>query len=225
MRIILAAITFFSFTYAFAGPTLMSDEFKRLLQENAYAKKHGTANPEQFFSSTKRIADKGDAAAQFLYGLALIKSNRDIAKEYLKKSANAGCVGSKALLGTIYMSEKNPIQGLPLIMSAAENGDASAQAALSGIYLRGDHGIEKSLLKAYAWLKLAERQTFSDGAYVAIEEGLKKIKDQLASDELPKADKEYEILIKRIDKYPYTFCGQLNIDTSRMPNIEDYLKI
>lgn len=208
---------------ASAKGNTITPEFIELLKKNNYEKSRGTNIPERFLSSVKSIADKGDPSAQFVYGVALFKGNPSAAKQYLSQSAVAGCAGSEAMLATIYMIEKNREKGVNLFKSSARKGDASAQIAIAGFYKRGTDGFDKSAEKQYAWLMLAQRQTFSNGALAAIEKGMSEL--SLTDIELRKANVEFEILSKQIIKQDYYLCGQINVDTSRSPSIESYLKI
>ncbi|MBK8187857.1 MAG: sel1 repeat family protein [Cellvibrio sp.] len=208
---------------SYGKENIPSKEFVELLKENAHQKFLGTNDPVTLINSIKLLADNNDYAAQFLYGLVLSRSDSISSELYLSKSANSGCAGSKMALGVIFMNRNDTSKGFALIKAAAEGGDAMAQVAISGNYERGEHGLKKNKLKAYAWLKLAEKQTFSHGAHLAIKEALNNL--SLSGNQLTRAKKEYANLSKKIKTYDYYFCGQMNLDTSKDPNIEYYFKI
>jgi|GEM_PF-4946911 len=208
---------------ASAKEATITPEFIELLKKNHHEKSLGTNSPEDFLSSLKTIADKGDPSAQFLYGMALSRENRSAAKEYLSLSATAGCTGSEAMLAVINMIEKNNEEGVKLFKASAQKGDTMAQAAISGLYKRGENGFEKSDIKAYAWLMLAQRQTFSLGALKSIEQGMSAL--SLSDADIKKANVEYKALSRKIKKQDYYLCGQMDLDASRAENIEPYLKM
>ena len=208
---------------ASAKEATITPEFIELLKKNHHEKSLGTNNPEAFLSSIKTMADKGDPSAQFLYGIANFQANRSDVKQYLSLSATAGCVGSEAMLAVINMIEKNHEEGIELFKSSANKGDASAQAAISGFYKRGEYGFEKSDIKTYAWLMLAQRQTFSQGGLKSIEQGMSAL--NLSDADIKKANIEYKALSKKIKKQDYYLCSQMNLDASLAENIEPYLKM
>ncbi len=174
---------------ASAKEATITPEFIELLKKNHHEKSLGTNSPEVFLASIKTIADKGDPSAQFLYGIALSQENRSAAKQYLSSSAAAGCAGSEAMLAIINMIEKNSEEGVKLLKSSANKGDASAQAAISGFYKRGEYGFEKSDIKTYAWLMLAQKQTFSLGGLKSIEQGMSEL--NLSEADIKKANIEF----------------------------------
>lgn len=206
-----------------AKSNTITPEFIALLKKNYYEKSLGINNPRNFFSSLKSIADKGDPSAQFFYGMLLSQESTTVAKQYLSRSADAGCTGSEMILASLNMVEENTEEGIRLFKSSAINGDASAQVAMSGFYNRGSDGFERSRTKAYAWLMLAKRQTFSNGALAAIEEAINGL--NMTDAEIKEASNEYETLATTIGKREYFFCGQGNIDTSRARDVEFYLKM
>jgi TPR repeat protein len=222
MKIASAIAASLVFAGALAAP-LTTPEFEALLKKNYELKRQGRSDLGEFLVSARAIADKGDAAAQYMVGMILVKMDPSTSKEYLSKSAKAGCAGSKTLLGVLYMQEKNS-EGVPLLAKAAAEGDATAQAIMSGAYLRGD-GVEKSPTKAYTWLKLAERQSFSNGAGAAIQDGLSKIEKQMSTADKAEADKQFALEAKRVPVVNYVFCGQANPDTSKAKNVPEYLRM
>lgn len=208
---------------ASAKDATITAEFIELLKKNHHEKSLGTNNPEDFLSSIKIMADKGDPSAQFLYGMLLAKGDRSTAKQYLSLSAAAGCAGSEGMLAAINMIEKNNDEGVALFKSSANKGDALAQAAISGFYKRGDNGFEQSDINAYAWLLLAQRQSYSEGGLQAIEQRMSEA--GLSDADIKKANIEFKRLSKKIKKQEYYLCGQMNLDASGADNIEPYLKI
>lgn len=224
MRYIVFALLLFTCVSANSASSTITDEFIQILKKNATEKSKGTNDPKKFFSKVIELANKGDPSAQFLLGLTMIKERRDMAQKYLTASARSGCVGAETGLGILAMLNKQSAVGVAHFKTAAKKGDAMAQAAIAGMIARGENGYEKNLAKAYAWLRLAERQTFSNGALRAIHEGMKKLKVNMATDDLVKSDKYFSEISATIPKVNYAFCGQLNVDTSRDPNIAYYYK-
>lgn len=206
-----------------AAPSI-TPEFEALLKENHALKQRGEPDPDRIVAATRRIADSGDATAQYLIGLLLLKQDPQKSKEYLLKSSEAGCVGAMTLLGVLYLQEQDGNHGVPLLVKAAENGDATAQVYLSGAYRRGD-GFDKSAVQAYLWLKLAERQSFSNGALASIRAAISDIEQQLSAQEKAEAEKQFAVTAQKIAVVDYTFCSQANPDASRSATVPDYLKI
>jgi TPR repeat protein len=219
-----AAITALLLAVTAHAASLTTPEFEKLLRENYTLKQQGTADPDRFIASARGFADKGDASAQYFVGMILMRDDPKKSKEYLLKSSSAGCVGSMALLGMQYLREKDRNQAIPLMVKAAENGDATAQVFLAGAYLRGD-GFEKSTLEAYVWLKLAERQSFSLGALAAIRDSVSKVENQLSAEEKAIEEERFAMAAKKFPVVDYVFCGQANPDPSRSTTVPNYLRM
>src|SRR4029079_7865538 len=105
---------------------------------------------------------------------------------------------------------------------AAQKGDATAQVALSGMHERGDNGFDKSWPKAYAWARLAERQTFSNGALLAVQNALNGLRGRMTDEDMARSEAYSWAIAGKIPKFDYSSCGQFNIDASRDPSIASY---
>jgi hypothetical protein len=209
---------------AHSAESTITEEFIQLLKENTAKKAAGTNDFKQFFFRLTELADKGDPSAQFLVGMTVLNARRNVAEKYMAASAQSGCAGAEMGLGLLAMLNKQPTTGIAHFRAAAEKGDAMAQVAISGIYERGDNGFDKSLPKAYAWLRLAERQTFSNGGLLAIRDAMKKLRGSMTEDDIVNSEKDFSEISVAIPKVNYYFCGQFNIDASRDPDIPYYFK-
>lgn len=205
---------------SYAAEVKMTEEFIHALER----KSSGNLQPHEFLSKLAEIAEKDDPSAQFLIGMTYLKSNPRIATSYLDKSSAAGCAGAETALGILEMLNKNYSAGIAHFKTAASHGETSAQMALSGLYERGDHGIPASLPKAYAWLEIADRQTFSTGARTAIANGKEKLTVKMSALERSAAQIETEVISKMAPRVEYEFCGQYQIDNSLLTNLPKYLR-
>lgn len=223
-RIVFAAILISALHPVWAAQKTITDDFIQLLKRNAEEKARGTNDPTKFILEVTKLADQGDASAQFLVGVVALAGRNDVAEKYLVTSAKMGCVGAEAGLGVLLASKKQVAESVAHLRSAAEGGDAMAQVGIAGMYQRGDNGFEKSLPKAYVWLRLAERQTFSNSSLLVIRDALQKAQANMSSEEVVRAEAELSGMSTKIVKVDYSFCGQLNIDTSRDQSIPYYFR-
>lgn len=201
-----------------------SEGFVQLLKKTAAERQTGAVDPKPFFARLSELAKQGDPAAQFLLGMGFFKDRKDLAEQYMSAAAQSGCAGAVMGLGLLAMDKGQAAQGVAHFKRAAEQGDAMAPAAISGLYERGEHGFEKSLSKSLAWLRLAERQTASSGALMGIKDVVKRLRSSMSVQELAAAEAEFATLAARIPKHSYYFCGQFNLDTSADPSVPDYFK-
>ncbi len=124
-----------------------------------------TATREQKFGDMLRLAEKGDARAQYTMGLMYeqgygVTPDQGKAVTWFEKAAEKGETNAQYHLGSLY----NHGQGVPRDLTqaakwytrAAEQGDTSAQAALGNMYLSGE-GVPKDSAKAAYWHKKSLR--------------------------------------------------------------------
>lgn len=221
MRQICAVLLVMSCAASYAAEVRTSDEFIHLLRTNATEKRMGVSDPRQFVAKLDELASRGDPSAQFLMGLTVLKERRELAEGYFTPSAQAGCAGAEMGLGLLAMLKKQWALGVAHFKVAAARGDAMAQVTISGLHERGDHGMEKSLPKAYAWLRVAERQAFSNGGVLAIRDGMEQLRSKMTDEDAKQSEKDFTHIAASTPKANYYFCGQFNVDVSRDPAIPD----
>jgi uncharacterized protein len=132
-----------------------------------------TATREQKFADMHRLAEKGDAGAQYNLGLMYEQGygvTPDIGKAagWFEKAAANGEAKAQYRLGSQYYHG----QGVPRDLEqaaawykkAAEQGNTPAQAALGNMYLSGE-GVPRDNTKAVYWhkksLKLKTQSDFT----------------------------------------------------------------
>jgi TPR repeat protein len=83
----------------------------------------------------KRAADHGHASAQVEFGLSLLAKNEELAVRYFRLAADQGDAIGRFRYGVALLEgagmEKNPVEGLRCVRSAAEAGLAEAQLELA----------------------------------------------------------------------------------------------
>lgn len=127
----------------------------------AYSKRDYAAAVKEI----KPLAEKGNAAAQYLLGSALTNAKPPVldlveAEVWLRKSADQGNIAAMRGLGHLNMLYKKPedaAQAVQWYRLAADRGDADAQHMLGGMYISGT-GIEKNPTQGYMWLLLASER-------------------------------------------------------------------
>ncbi len=97
-------------------------------------------------------AKRGHAPSMAQLGLMVIKSNEKAGLYWLKKSANAGYLQAKGILGSMYVEgsiiDADADDGLRMLEAAADQGDHEAMRLLGNLLVRGDfieHNIERGL--------------------------------------------------------------------------------
>ena len=112
----------------------------------------------------RSLAQKGDARAQYSLGMmyndgeGVPKSDKMAATWYLK-AARQGHAKAQYNLGVAYYSGKgvphNYTEAAAWIRKAAKQGDVIAQTVLGAMYGKGNVGVPKSDVYAYAWCNIA----------------------------------------------------------------------
>ncbi len=108
----------------------------------------------------KRLAEQGDAEAQFYFGLMYFdKGDFRVAAQWFLDSAIQGFALSQFMLSVQYMGgegvQKDPKEGLRLLMRAAEQGHSLAHISLGIMYKSGGVGVEQDYVLAHKWFSLA----------------------------------------------------------------------
>ena len=131
-------------------------------QINAATERKGSKE----FDANKRLAEQGNADAQFLVSIAYfsgdgVKADMERSVTWMRKAADSGLPEAQNLMGTYYLDgvfvPKDEKQGVQWIRKAAEHGDAEAQLKLGDLYAAGT-GIKKSDQDAYFWWLLSSAQ-------------------------------------------------------------------
>lgn len=128
---------------------------------------------EQKFANLQRLAEKGDAGAQYNLGLMyeqgyVIAPDLSKAVAWFEKAAEKGEANAQYRLGSLYYRGQGVPKDLHLAAEwynkAAEHGSTPAQAALGNMYLVGE-GVPKDITKAAYWhkksLKLKKKVDFA----------------------------------------------------------------
>lgn len=123
------------------------------------------------FSQTQRLADEGEAIAQYDLGL-LYHQGKDVRQDYTKavewygKAANQGHADAQTILGVMYESGKGVTQDYAKAKQwyekAAHQGQAVAQYYLGGIYYIGK-GVRQNRVIAKEWFGKACESGERDG--------------------------------------------------------------
>jgi len=128
---------------------------------------------EQKFVNLQRLAEKGDAGAQYNLGLMYeqgygIAPDIGKATAWFEKAAEKGENNAQYRLGSLYYHgqgvPKDLQQAAKWYKKAAERGSTPAQAALGNMYLVGE-GVPKDIVQAAYWhkksLKIKEKVDFA----------------------------------------------------------------
>ena len=116
---------------------------------------------EQKFDHMQRLAEKGDAGAQYNLGLMYEQGygvTPDIKKAtaWFEKAAEQGEANAQYRLGSLYYHGQGVPRNVQLAAAwykkAAEQGHPQAQAALGNLYLSGE-GVSRDSSKAAYWHK------------------------------------------------------------------------
>ena len=118
------------------------------------------------FSIFKKLADSGDAEAQ--YNLAImyrqgkgVSQDASLALKWFEKSAIQGLANAEYYLGHLYDTgdtvNRDPVIAVTWYKKAAEKGNPLAQSNLGVAYASGE-GVPQDIIKAYVWFSLAASQ-------------------------------------------------------------------
>ncbi|MGO9122966.1 MAG: caspase family protein [Desulfomonilaceae bacterium] len=107
----------------------------------------------------QRLADQGDARAQYDLGMIYysglgVPPDWQHAKKWLTKAANQGNVAVQTMLGVMYGEANDYTLALEWYRKAASQGDAMAQNNLGTMYLHGQ-GVSKDEAEAQKWFRKA----------------------------------------------------------------------
>tara|TARA_B100000925_G_scaffold163524_1_gene122957 strand:- start:6128 stop:7501 length:1374 start_codon:yes stop_codon:yes gene_type:complete len=121
----------------------------------------------------QRRASDGDPVSMYCMGeidFQVIPTNVPRALELFKKAADKGYPQAQATIGALYLKglpgllEKDHKKGITLLSKAVRSKSLTARFNLGMAYYNGD-GVSKDPLKASQWLRIAERQNFSEAQY------------------------------------------------------------
>jgi uncharacterized protein len=118
-----------------------------------------TTTREQKFADVLRLAEQGDARAQYTMGLMYeqgygVTHDQGKAVAWFEKAAEQGEANGQYRLGSLYYHgrgvPRDLAQAAKWYTRAAQQGDTPAQAALGNMYLLGE-GVPKDSVKAAYW--------------------------------------------------------------------------
>ena len=122
-----------------------------------------TANYAQSLIETQRMAEQGDAAAQYKLGI-MYATGEGVAQDakqavtWYRKAAEQDNAWAQLLLGGMYSNgegvAQDAKQAVTWYRKAAEQGLAAAQYNLGVMYTTGE-GVPQDNRQAYAWLSVA----------------------------------------------------------------------
>lgn len=108
-----------------------------------------------------KLAESGNAEAQFSVGCSLARHDDKKALSWFKKAAEQGYIPAEYRLGKMYLDGNGVIQdfkqGYDWLLKAAEQGYAEAQFELGGMYNVGK-GVPKDSAKAAIWFQKSAEQ-------------------------------------------------------------------
>lgn len=123
------------------------------------------------FEEFQRLADQGDAHAQYNLGVMYRKGN-GVAQDdkqavaWYRKAAAQGLADAQGNLGFMYYTghgvAKDNAQALEWYRKSAEQGDSGSQVNVGGIYEDGA-GVPVDLVRAHMWYSLAAASGDQDG--------------------------------------------------------------
>ena len=135
----------------------LADSWKERVAE----KKRG----EEKLKETRENAENGDAESMYAMGAMYargrngLKADDQEANKWFKKASDAGSVKGTAVVGVDLLHgwgvEKNQIEGLLMLMSAAKDGSSCACYYLGEMYFHGLHGSKVDYASAKHWLEKA----------------------------------------------------------------------
>ena len=189
-------------------PPPISKELRDVLHAESRRVKSGTKNTALLRLDLQRLSDKGDPVAQFLFAMLFYKDEPRTKKQLLTQSALGGCAGAAGILGAELLSKGERKDGLMWIDYAAYEGDAAAQTLLADLYLKNEMDADDGKEHAYAWLRLAKRQTYSSTQRAVVFIQLVNLKAALSEEEISHAEIIYRRLEQKIGVMPEHPCGQ-----------------
>ena len=122
------------------------------------------------FEETKRLAEQGDATAQYNLGIMYsngegVPENDAEAVRWYRLAAEQGDAASQNNLGFMYARgegvPEDDVEAVKWYRLAAEQGDATAQTNLGVMYAIGA-GLRQNNVRAYAWFSVAAAQGDED---------------------------------------------------------------
>ena len=123
------------------------------------------ADPARVVSACRRLADQGDALAQFSLGFMYdrgygVQQDYTEAMRWYRKAADQGLAAAQFSTGFMYNrgygAQRDYDEAMRWFRRAADQGDAEAQYNVAFMYATG-RGVRKDLVQAYMWFDLAGR--------------------------------------------------------------------
>jgi len=202
------------------GPVL-----QQLLVEHADRLAGGSDDQTTFNRGLNDLAEKGDPVAQFLWAVSGAHEDGAKIEKLLLNSASSGCVGAAGILGLMYIDKRQFKSGGYWLRYAAENGDAGSQVMLANFYLAGINNFRKDSTEGIAWLRMAERQTYSSGTWTYIVTRIFELEHSLASQAKSEVTKRFGELETKIPFVDYHLCGQSGPGRNRDFSQQNYEKL
>lgn len=162
----------------------------------------------------KQLADSNDPVAQYIFAVTYLHEVSGVAMALLTNSARAGCPAAATLMSTQFEEDVDVAERLYWLRKAASGGDASAQLLLSLAYSSGTKGVRLSNASAYAWLSLAERQTYSKTQKTIIDTLKVTMLVNLEEKENEEAHHMIKGLMELVPVIPEHPCGQADLGIS-----------
>ena len=124
---------------------------------------------QQHINQTQRLAEQGDAKAQFNLGVMLetgtiVPKNNKLAFNWFLKAALQGYAKAQSKVGYIYYTFKTYTKAWEWLQKAAKQGDAKAQYQL-GVMLKAGEGVQRNHNQALLWFQRAARQGSTEAQY------------------------------------------------------------
>ena len=134
-------------------------EEQRVASQPASILTKSSTSEELGVAKLRRLADQGDARAQYDLGTIYysglgVPRDWQHAKKWLTKAANQGNVAAQTMLGVMYSEANDYTLALEWYRKAASQGDAMAQNNLGTMYLHGQ-GVSKDEAEAQKWFRKA----------------------------------------------------------------------
>ena len=158
------------------------------------------------FTSTKALAEQGDADAQFYLGIMYdegegVLEDDATAVKWYTKAAEQGYADAQLNLGLMYDNglgvPQDDATAVKWYTKAAEQGVASAQENLAFMYAKGE-GVPQDNVMAYMWWNLAAAQGDENA-----KENKGKLQDSMTSAQIEEA----QTLSRECLAKDYKTCG------------------
>lgn len=127
-----------------------------LIIETGSSEKNNNVNIEEMELERLKLAESGNADAQYALGCSFSNDNEQALK-WFKKAAEQGHSEAQYSLGEIYKDDQNYKQALEWHLKAAAQGNPSSENSLGDMYALG-HGVTQNYKQAFSWYQKAAAQ-------------------------------------------------------------------